>query len=58
MKRKLRENFKVTVKHKEVSQEEYDFAIWKCIELLLDKVLKNIDSIYGKINYEFDFTVP
>jgi hypothetical protein len=40
MKRKLRDKFNVTVKYKEVPQEEYEFAIWKCIELLLDKVVK------------------
>lgn len=41
MRRKLRDKFKVTVQGKEVPQEEYDFAIWKCIELLLDKVCKS-----------------
>ncbi len=41
MKRKLRDKFNVTVKGKEVSQEEYNFAIWKCVELLLGKVCKS-----------------
>jgi hypothetical protein len=40
MKRKLRDKFNVTVKYKEVPKEEYDFAIWKCVELLLNKVVK------------------
>lgn len=33
------------------------FKFWQ-IWTTKDKVLKNIYSIYGKINYEFDFTVP
>lgn len=38
--KKLREDFKVIVKTKE--DENYDFKIQKCIEILLEKVVSSV----------------
>lgn len=38
--KKLREDFKVIVKTKE--DENYDFKIQKCIEILLEKVVSKV----------------